>query len=184
MTAGRSPAPSVAPESLLQVGRIKAPYGIKGWVWVFALTEPMSNVFGYRPWYLKRAGQFQPIEVAEWRSQGKGVVARLEGAEDRNAAELLTGLEIYVPKDSLPVLDDDDFYWSELQDLDVWTEAGVFLGRVQAMMETGANDVLVVRACEGSVDGQERLIPWLPGQVIVGVDKAARRITVDWDPEF
>lgn len=174
----------VDPGTLLKVGHINSPYGIKGWVWVYALTEPMSNVFEYGPWYLRKAGRFEETEVLEWREQGKGVVARLKGCDDRNAVEGLRGVEIWVPKAALPELEGDDFYWSELEDLQVWTEAGQFLGKVYGMMETGANDVLVVRGCEGSLDRQERLIPWLPEQVVRKVDRAAGRITVDWDPEF
>lgn len=183
MSAAKTPAP-LAPDALLQVGQINSPYGVKGWVWVYALTEPMDNIFAYTPWYLRRGGRFEAVEVAEWRRQGKGVVARLKGCDDRNAVELLNGVEIWVPKDILPVLGDGDYYWSELLDMDVWTDAGVFLGRVHSMMETGANDVLVVQGCEGSIDRQERLIPWLPDQVVTGVDRTLRRITVDWDPEF
>jgi 16S rRNA processing protein RimM len=173
-----------AEDSLLKIGHINSPYGIKGWVWVFANTEPLANVFAYQPWYIRRAGRLEPAEVAEWREQGKGVVARLKGCDDRNDVESLRGVEIYVPKAALPELDDGDYYWSDLEDLEVWTVAGVFLGRVFGMMETGANDVLVVRACEGSIDSQERLIPWLPEQVVNRVDQTTRRITVDWDPDF
>lgn len=174
----------MAPDALIHVGHLKGAYGIKGWVWVFALTDPLENVFEYTPWYLRRAGRYEQVEVAEWRKQGKGVVARLKGCEDRNAAELLQGVEIWAPKDSLPELEDGDYYWSELLDMDVYTEAGAFLGRVHSMMETGANDVLVVKACEGSIDRQERLLPWIPEQVILSVDRNLRRMTVDWDPEF
>jgi len=174
----------VSADNLLKVGHLSTPYGIKGWVWVHSLTEPMGNVFEYGPWYLCRAGRFEQAEVAEWRTQGKGVVARLKGCDDRNAVEGLRNVEVWVPKDVLPVLGDDDFYWSELQDLDVYNTEGAYFGQVHGMMETGSNDVLVVRACAGSIDSQERLIPWLPEQVVKNVDKAARRITVDWDADF
>jgi len=174
----------VAAETLLKVGHINSPYGIKGWVWVHALTDPLSNIFEYGPWYLRLAGRFEATEVLEWREQGKGVVARLKGCDDRNAVEGLRGVEIWVPKSALPELGEDDFYWSDLEDLEVYNTEGVFFGQVHGMMETGSNDVLVVRPCAGSVDGQERLIPWLPEQVIQKVDMAARRITVDWDADF
>jgi 16S rRNA processing protein RimM len=60
----------------------------------------------------------------------------------------------------------------------------VLLGRLDHLMETGANDVLVVRACDGSLDQRERLIPWIPDEVILAVDRARRELLVDWDPEF
>ena len=178
------PVGPVEPDSLLKVGHIQSPYGIKGWVWVHALTDPTDNVFGYAPWYLCRAGRFELAEVAEWRVQGKGLVARLKGSDDRNAVEGLRGVEIWVPKSCLPELAGDDYYWSDLEDLAVYNTEGVFFGQVFGMMETGSNDVLVVRACEGSIDKQERLIPGLPGQVVKQVDQTAHRITVDWDADF
>lgn len=171
-------------ESLVQVGHVHTPYGIKGWVWVMSRTEPIANIFDYGPWFVERGGVWQAVELNAGRAQGKGLVAHFAGCDDRNGAEALHGSTIWVPKTSLPTLDEDDYFWSELIDMQVITEQNVLLGRVQAMMETGANDVIVVRACEGSVDAEERLLPWLPGRVIRFVDRVQKRITVDWDPSY
>ena len=174
--------PSAA--SLIATGHVSTAFGIKGWVWVHALTDPVSNIFGYQPWYLKTRDGFRPVKVLEWRTQGKGVVARLDLAPDRNAAEALKNAEIWVPKDALPELEEDDYYWSDLIGLEVRTEAGQILGVVDGLMETGSNDVVVVKAVTGSMDDRERVIPWLPGSVVKNVDLAGRVITVDWDPGF
>lgn len=171
-------------ETLIQVGHVHTAYGIKGWVWVMSRTEPIANIFEYGPWYLDRAGTLEAVELAGHRAQGKGLVACIAGCDDRNAADRLLGAGIWVPKASLPALDEDEYYWSELIDMRVITEQGVLLGLVHALMETGANDVIVVRACEGSVDGEERLLPWLPGRVVRFVDRVNRRITVDWQPDY
>ena len=173
-----------AAEDMITVGHVAAPYGIKGWVWIHALTDPVSNIFGYRPWYLKTREGFCKVVVTEWREQGKGVVAQLDLAPDRNTAETLRNLAIWVSKSALPELEEGDYYWSDLIDLKVQTEAGQLLGVVYSLMETGSNDVLVVQASAGSLDDRERLVPWLPGQVVKKVDLAGRVITVDWDPEF
>jgi len=93
-----------------------------------------------------------------------------------------------VPRADLPQLDDGEFYWNELEGMRVKARladgTAVLLGRVDHLMETGANDVLVVRACEGSMDRRERLVPWVPDEVILAVDRAQRELLVDWDPEF
>lgn len=180
------PAAASAPgaEDLIAVGHLQTPHGIKGWVWVHSLTDPVSNIFGYRPWYLKTRDGFRPVEVEEWREQGKGIVAKLDVAPDRTAAEALRNLEVWVPKSALPELEEGDYYWSDLVDLEVRTECGQRLGTVHSLMETGSNDVLVVRGNADSLDRNERLIPWLPGQVVKNVDLEGRVITVDWDPEF
>lgn len=187
MTAGKAApaAPSAAAaDDLIAMGHVSAPHGIKGWVWIHSLTDPASNIFGYRPWYLKGRDGLRKVKVLDWREQGKGVVALLDISTDRNVAETLRNLEIQVPKSALPELEEGDYYWSDLVDLEVRTESGQLLGTVHSLMETGSNDVLVVQGNEHSLDRNERLVPWLPGQVVKNVDLEGRVITVDWDPGF
>jgi 16S rRNA processing protein RimM len=173
-----------SPDRLVEVGRVQAAYGIKGWVWVYSNTDPIANIFAYMPWYAQVGGVWQELRVSEWREQGKGLVMRLDGVIDRNGAESLKGLALWVNKSCLPELQEGDYYWSDLLDLSVFLEDGRLLGQVHSLMETGSNDVLVVRAASGSMDARERLIPWLPDRVVKQVDLAGRRIIVDWDPEF
>ena len=93
------------------------------------------------------------------------------------------GLEVSVPDSALPVLEDGEYYWRELQGLQVWCRNGegrVLLGTVDYLIETGANDVLVVKACQGSIDKRERLIPYLPGDVVTRVDLEEGLLEVDW----
>jgi 16S rRNA processing protein RimM len=111
-------------------------------------------------------------------------VVELEGVSDRNAAEALSQAEILMPKAELPALADDEYYWYELEGLAVFTRAGERLGRVSSLFETGANDVLVVRGDRDAIDRRERLVPYLPGDVITEVDIDAGWMRVDWDPEF
>lgn len=187
MAAGKAAPAAPSAESaddMIAVGHVSAPHGIKGWVWVHSQTDPVSNIFGYRPWYLKSRDGFRQIKVVEWREQGKGVVALLDVVTDRNDAEALRNQEIWVPKSALPELEEGDYYWSDLVDLEVRTEAGQLLGIVHSLMETGSNDVLVVQGNADSLDRNERLIPWLPGSVVKNVDLVGRVITVDWDPGF
>ncbi len=169
---------------LVEVGRIQAAYGIKGWVWVYSATDPMTNLFDYTPWYAREGGVWREVRVAEWREQGKGLVMRLEGVTDRTPAEALKGLVLWAHRSCLPALSEGDYYWSDLLDMQVCLVDGRLLGTVHSLMETGANDVLVVRPAEGSLDSRERLLPWLPDRVVVSVDLAGKRIVVDWDPDF
>jgi 16S rRNA processing protein RimM len=107
----------------------------------------------------------------------------LSGVEDRTAAEALKGNEIRMPTAQFPQADDGDFYWRDLEGLQVWCEEGesrLLLGTVQRLLETGANDVLVVTPSEGSIDDRERLIPWMPDEVIKQVDLQERTIAVCW----
>ncbi|MEH6583905.1 MAG: ribosome maturation factor RimM [Halioglobus sp.] len=176
------------PESnTLVVGRISGCYGIKGWVKIHSFTEPAENFMAYDDFRLKRQSGLEAVSFDSVRRQGKGLVAHIKGVDDRNQAELYKGLEIVVSQEQLPSLDEGEFYWSQLEGLQVWfQEVGdssadrVLLGTVHSLIETGANDVLVVKACEGSIDKQERLIPYLPGDVVTRVDVEQGRIEVDW----
>lgn len=176
-----------ASEELLVVGKITGCHGIKGWVKIHSFTDPQENFLKYGGWMLRRRGGTEPIEFDAGKRQGKGLVAHIRGVDDRTTAEGFRGLEVAVAADSLPALEEGDFYWHQLEGLEVWCRAAdstdegeVLLGRVDYLIETGANDVLVVKATEGSIDDRERLIPYLPGDVVTGVDTEAGRLEVDW----
>ncbi|MFZ5755338.1 MAG: ribosome maturation factor RimM [Pseudomonadota bacterium] len=169
---------------ILKAGRFLGAFGIKGWVKVYSDTAPRENILDYRPWYLLRGGRWQAVEVAEGAVNDKGVIVRLKGMDDRNAAETLSGIEIGIAAESLPALPQDEFYWRDLIGLRVVNAEGVLLGVVDSLLETGANDVMVVVACEGSIDDGKRLVPWVRGEVVQRVDAGARTITVDWGPDW
>jgi len=170
---------------LLLVGRVGAAHGIKGWVKVKSFTDPVENILDYLPWTLRGADGEKTVKVTASRMQGKTLVVQLNGETDRTRAEaLFCGRDILVPADALPTLEEDDFYWRDLIGLRVRHQDGRDLGKVSSLMETGSNDVLVVRGDSDSIDTRERLIPWLPEDVVLNVDTAAGVITVDWDTEF
>jgi 16S rRNA processing protein RimM len=170
----------------LTVGKITGAYGIQGWVKIHSYTDPEENLFGFGAWQLQRRGALETVEFDAWRRHGKGMVAHIAGVDDRTLAESLRGLEIVVEAGCLPALEEGDFYWHQLQGLQVWArEPGsaaprVLLGTVDYLIETGANDVLVVKAGEGSIDDAERLIPYLPGEVVTRVSLEEAVIEVDW----
>ncbi len=172
--------------SQLTVGKITGVYGIKGWVKIHSYTDPNDNIAGFGSFKLQRRGSLDEVKFDQWRQQGKGMVAHIAGVDDRTLAESYKGLEIVVEADSLPRLEQGDFYWRQLQGLQVWctepdsSNEPVLLGTVDYLIETGANDVLVVKATDNSIDDQERLIPYLPGDVVTRVDLEATRIEVNW----
>lgn len=178
-----------ADDELVIVGRITSAYGVKGWLKVYSETEPMQGILQYQPWLLKlNEMDWVPTRVLAGRPHAKGLIVQLQGCDDRNAAEGYRGALIAVNKASLPTLTPGDYYWHQLEGLRVMTDgadsAQLLLGRVDHLLETGANDVLVVRACAGSIDQRERLIPYLVGSVVSSVDVEQGEIQVDWDPEF
>lgn len=171
-------------QELVTMGRVGRVYGIKGWLRLMSYTEPMENILEYRNLQARINGRWQGIEMDDCKLHGKGLIAHFVGYDDPDAAKLLTGVELAVPSQDLPSLDDEDFYWHELVGMQVVTTAGQLLGTVARMMETGANDVLVVQPSQGSMDTRERLIPYLPGRVVTLVSREQRCIHVEWEPDY
>ncbi|MCW8847886.1 MAG: ribosome maturation factor RimM [Sedimenticola sp.] len=159
------------------LGRVSGLFGVRGWMKIFSHTSPKENILNYPSWFLLRDGQWQEYKLKQGKLQGKGIVVSLEGVDDRDQAAALAGADIAVKRDQLPEISSDEFYWSDLEGLRVVTLAGVELGRVDYLFETGANDVMVVK---GEV---VRLLPFI-SQVIQEVDLDGDLITVDWDPDF
>ena len=172
-----------AVNGMLVVGKITGCYGIKGWLKVHSYTDPPENFLGFTGWHLRRGGTLEPVEFDSGKRHGKGLVAHIKGVDERSLAEAYTGLEIAVSENVLPPLDQGDYYWRDLQGLQVWCQNDkekVLLGTVDYLIETGANDVLVVKACDGSIDEQERLIPYVQGDVVTRVDLKEAVLEVNW----
>lgn len=161
-------------DSRVTIGRIVGLFGVRGWVKVYSHTRPREAILNYRPWLVGLEGATRELAVAEGRRQGKGVIARFAGYTDRDQAAALVGSDIAVRLAQLPVPANNEYYWVQLENLRVVNHAGVELGRVSHLFETGANDVMVVRG------ERERLIPF-GAPVVRRVDLAAGVIHVDWE---
>ncbi len=157
------------------LGRIVGLFGVRGWVKVYSYTEPRDAVLEHGKWWLGAEGSWQAVDVAEGKRHGKGIIARIEGVDDRDTAAAWVGREIGVPRDALPETGPGEFYWTDLEGLTVLHKDGRELGKVDYLMETGANDVLVIRG------DRERLIPFVMEDVILDVDLDNGVISVDWE---
>ena len=157
------------------LGRITGLFGVRGWVKVYSYTEPREAVLEYDRWLLSGKDDWREATVAEGQRHGKTIIARIDGYVDRDQAAALIGTEIAVPRTALPEVGKGQYYWSDLEGLRVVHCDGTELGRVAYLLETGANDVMVV---EGE---QERLIPFVTDKVVLDVDLDKGEIEVDWE---
>ena len=156
------------------VGRISGVFGVKGWLKVQSYTEPRANIVGFDVWTLRMSGAERLFEVEDGQGQAGKVAAKLRGIDDPDRAREWVGADIVIERERLPKTQTDEFYWTDLEGLEVRTTAGLTLGRVAHLLATGANDVLVL-------DGTpERLIPFVLGSVVKHVDLEAGLIVVDW----
>jgi 16S rRNA processing protein RimM len=162
---------------MVVMGRVVAPFAVKGWIRVQPFTQLPASLLDYRTWWLGREGAWTPGAVEEGAVHGKSVVAKLAGCEEREAAAAMQGLEVAVPRSQLPQSQPGEYYWSDLLGLAVRNLQNQALGRVEGLLETGANQVLVVRG------DRERLIPFVAAFVVT-VDLAQGEIVVDWELDF
>jgi 16S rRNA processing protein RimM len=164
---------------MVVMGKVVGAQGIQGWVKVQTFTEYLDGLLDYSTWYVGNEQEWRPLEVLEANVHGgKVLIAKLQGIVDRTAAEKCKGLLIAVPRDSLPEQPEGEYYWSDLVGLSVENLAGEKFGIVDSLLETGANDVLVVKGESG-----EKLIPFIDS-VIKHVSLKDKTIRVDWQADY
>jgi 16S rRNA processing protein RimM len=166
---------------MVVMGRVTAPFGVKGWVKVYTLTAQLGNLCDYPVWWLRREGDWREAHVVAAKVHSNTLVAQLAGVESREAAAALKGFEVGVPREQLPAAAKGEFYWADLIGLKVVNAEQDELGRVARIVQTGANDVLVVAGDGG--DEREILIPFIAG-AIKEVDVAAGVMLVDWGRDY
>jgi len=172
-------------ENQITLGKVGAVYGIKGWLRIHSFTDEPDAILDYFPWSLKLGNNTRTVDVTDWRKHNKGLIVKVDGIDDRDDAQALVGSEILISENSLPELSQGDYYWRDLIGMAVVTTKGYDLGVVSDMLETGANDVLVVKAnLNDGFSKKERLIPYLLEQVVESVSIENKQICVDWDPGF
>ena len=173
-------------EDIVIIGKITSVFGVKGGLKIFSYTKPRLNILNYKNWLLDVDGQWQSVKLTSGRQQGKTIGVNLEGVNDRNQAEALVGRKIAVTSDQLPTLDDDTFYWRDLEGMRVINTEKIDFGVVSHLIETGSNDVLVVRETAEQAAGKdrkERMIPFL-ADAVLDVDTENKVIHVEWDADF
>jgi 16S rRNA processing protein RimM len=165
------------------MGRIAAPYGIRGWVKVAPWSEDPATLLAHAVWYLREPGataDWRAVDVLRARPHANVLVAELRGVESREAAATLRGCEIGLPREALPAPARNEYFWTDLEGLEVINRSGANLGRVIAVTSNGAHAILRVA---GGDRATERLIPFVSAY-IDRVDADGRRIDVDWEPDF
>lgn len=164
-----------------QIGRV---HGIKGWLKLSSFTSPAENIFDYPRLQVKIGNKCQDLEIDEFKSSASALLVHFKGYDDPETARLLVGLELSVGDRELPQLEPGEYYWHQLQGLKVINQHGQLFGLVNKILETGANDVLVITPNPDSIDERERLIPYLKDSVIEEIDLEKETIKVNWEADY
>jgi len=170
-------------DEFIIVGKVSGLYGVRGWVRVYSHTQPRENILTYPIWYLQDGAGWSPFKLESGRPHSKGIVAKFVDYDDRDQAIELQQKTIAIKRDQLPVLEEGEYYWEQLVGLNVRNLEKIDFGTIDSMLETGANDVMVVKEANQEPE-QERLIPFVQGDVIKEIDLDAGTMLVDWDADF
>lgn len=159
------------------VGRFGKVHGIKGQILLNSFTDPIQNIFDYEPLFISLKKVWHPIRLLQKKTSGDKLLVMVENYLTREDASFLTNMEIAVPRDVLPKLDEDSFYLHDLIALDVFNLENEYIGKISDIMPTGANDVLVI-------SGKTRiLVPFIWHTYIKNIDLATRKMLIDWEME-
>ncbi|MEQ8954543.1 MAG: ribosome maturation factor RimM [Gammaproteobacteria bacterium] len=169
---------------LVVLGRLGKSHGVKGWIRLNSYTNPPENILHYPELRVAAGDGWQALQIDASRPHLQGLLVHIDGFDSPEAVAALSGLELFVDSGSLPGLDNGDYYWHQLQGLRVVNLDGDLYGVVDRLMETGANDVLVVKPLAESIDDRERLVPYVKDRIVREVNLADKLIRVDWDADF
>jgi 16S rRNA processing protein RimM len=167
-------------ERHVEVGRLGAPHGVRGWLRVQSFTDPPQRLFEWRRWLLQpanRSGQGREVKLLEARPQGDGWIAQIEGVVERDAASLLTGQMILVERELLPKPEGREHYRDDLVGFEAKNLEGALLGKVDHFIDTPGNAGMVIKG------EREHLVP-VTTQHLRSVDVNARTLVVDWPEDF
>jgi 16S rRNA processing protein RimM len=164
-------------DALAVMGRISAPYAIRGWLKIQTHSEYIDSLLDYPVWHVGRNGQWRQFRLLEGKVHGQYLLAHLDGMDDRDAAEAVMGMDIAVLREDMPEAEEGEYYWDDLIGLEVVNVEGATLGKVAGLLETGAHDVLQIKG------ERERLIPFVDAYVR-DVNLEAGRIVVDWGLDY
>jgi 16S rRNA processing protein RimM len=161
----------------LLIGQINGLFGVQGWVKLFSYAHPRKNILSYQPWHIKVDGVWTTLDIVKGREQGKTIVAQLKDVVDREDSRRYIGVELYIEKSQLPQLAQGEYYWDELTGLEVINNQGIVLGTISYLVDTGANNVMVVNG------KKEHWVPYIE-PFLISIDMDKRQILVDWDEDF
>lgn len=176
------------PEDLVLVGYVSGAYGLNGWVRIKPYASDADALLSAKTWWIDKPA-LHDVDMMQAKMHSGDVVAQLMGVVGREAAEALRGTAVHVSRAHFPALSDDEFYWVDLIGLTVENLQGELLGQVTDLMDNGAHPILRVGPVgleppeADAGPATELLIPFVD-RFVMTVDKAAKKIVVDWGVDY
>jgi len=163
----------------IYLGKITGVHGIKGWLKIQSFSSPPENILNYPQWIINNQGKEDFYSIEQGRKQKNTIVVKLEKINDRNTAESLINSKIQILRSDFPKLSNENYYWSDLVGLSILSSEDKVIGKVESLIETGANDVMVINTSKD----ERILIPFVMHEVIQEVNVELKYIKIDWPIE-
>ena len=163
----------------IYLGKITGVHGIKGWLKIQSFSSPPENILNYPSWIITNKGEEDFYSIEQGRKQNNKIVVKLENIDDRNTAESLINSKIQILRSDLPKLSNENYYWSDLVGLSVLNSEEKVIGKIESLIETGANDVMVII----TLKDERILIPFVMHEIIKEVSVELNYIKIDWSIE-
>ena len=163
----------------IYLGKITGVHGIKGWLKIQSYSSPPENILNYPSWIINNKGEEDFYSIEQGRKQNNKIVVKLEKIDDRNTAESLINSKIQILRSDLPKLSNENYYWSDLVGLSVLNSEETVIGKIESLIETGANDVMVII----TLKDERILIPFVMHEIIKEVNVELNYIKIDWPIE-
>lgn len=171
------------PDHPITIGKVSGVYGVLGWIKIISFTDKADNIFDYTPWFIYLKFMWKLIYLDQWKCLSKRYIAKIRNISNRESAELLVHCSIIIDEKRLPYAGHDEYYCKDLIGCIVVTNKSICLGSVFRIIETTANDVLVIKLYKKNdvLKKKECLIPFIQNKVIKNINLNDRIIIVDWD---
>lgn len=164
-------------DKTINIGKVIGLHGVKGWLKILSFSSPPENIFNYKSLIISNKYINQIFHIEDSRKQGKKILIKLDNIDDRTSAESLKESDIYIQRSDLPQLSEDTYYWEDLLGFNVFNQNNIKIGNVDSFIETGSNDVLIVKTTKN----KNILIPFIMNKSIKVVNTESHYITVDWE---
>lgn len=166
-------------DDLIVIGRITSTHGVKGWVSMESYSSNLEDIFKYKL-YINTNNTFEIINVSDYKMMPKKLIAKIEGIDSIEQAEIFLDCKIYTKNDQLSKLDKDEYYWNDLIGCSVYSNEQNLLGKVSSIIRNFSSDILVVRHHKNK---DEILIPFIK-DFLLEVNIKEKTIRVDWKNDY
>ena len=158
------------------IGKVTGVHGIKGWLKIQSFSSPPENILNYPSWIIANQGLEDFYLIEQGKKLNNKIIVKLEKIDDRTTAEFLINSKIQILRSDLPKLTNESYYWSDLEGLNVLNSEDNMIGKIESLIETGANDVMVISGSKN----KRVLIPFVMHEIIKEVNIELNFVKVDW----